>query len=165
MWADPGGADLARSGLQDELKKKLPFESPEQEAMLNLARTNDTFELAFVRLFRSHKVSPPQYNILRILRGAGGEGLPCLEIAGRMVTCVPDITRLIDRLERAGLVARTRSETDRRVVNVSILAKGLELLGALDEPVLQLHKRLIGHLSRDELAELNRLLVKARNPG
>ena len=110
MGTNPGGADLARSGLQDELKKKLPFESPEQEAMLNLARTNDTFELAFVRLFRSHKISPPQYNILRILRGAGGEGLPCLEIAGRMVTCVPDITRLIDRLERAGLVARTRSE-------------------------------------------------------
>ena len=64
---------MARPSLQDELKKRLPFESPEQEAMLNLARTNDTFELAFVRLFRCHKVSPPQYNILRILRGAGGE--------------------------------------------------------------------------------------------
>ena len=82
-----------------------------------------------------------------------------------MVTCVPDITRLIDRLERAGLVARARSETDRCVVHVSILAEGLELLRALDEPVLALDKRLIGHLSRDELAELNRLLVKARNPG
>jgi DNA-binding MarR family transcriptional regulator len=165
MGMNPGGVDLARPGLQDELKKRLPFDSPEQEAMLNLLRTNDTFELEFVRLFRQHGLSPPQYNILRILRGSGGEGLPCLEVAGRMVTCVPDITRLIDRLERAGLVARTRSNEDRRVVQVSILARGLDLLKALDEPVLALHKRLIGHLSRDELAELNRLLVKARNPG
>jgi DNA-binding MarR family transcriptional regulator len=82
-----------------------------------------------------------------------------------MATGVPDITRLIDRLERAGLVARARSDADRRVVRVSIRPGGLELLGALDGPVLELRKRPIGHLSREELAELNRLLLKARNPG
>ncbi|RUL84231.1 MarR family winged helix-turn-helix transcriptional regulator [Tautonia sociabilis] len=155
---------MARAGLQHELKKREPFAVPEQEAMLNLMRTADVLQLEFVRLFRRHGLSPAQYNILRILRGEGGEGLPSLEIASRMITSVPDITRLVDRLEAAGLVTRDRSARDRRVVRVRVTSCGLERLRTLDEPVLTLHRRLLGHLESGELRSLNELLVKARHP-
>src|ERR1700741_3852331 len=105
--------------LQQELKKRRPFDSPEQEAALNIARTADRFGICFARLFREYGLTPSQYNILRILRGEG-KPLPCLEIAQRTITVVPGITGLIDRLEQAGLVSRLRSEEDRRIVNVSI---------------------------------------------
>jgi DNA-binding MarR family transcriptional regulator len=155
---------MSRDGLQQELKKRAPFDVPEQEAMLNLLRTADHLQLEFVRLFRSHGLSPAQYNVLRILRGEGGEGLPSLEIAGRMITAVPDITRLVDRLEAAGLVCRDRSDRDRRVVRVRVTSCGLGRLECLDGPVLALHRRLLGHLEPDELSTLNTLLVKARRP-
>ncbi len=147
--------------LQHELKKRRPFASPEQEASLNIARTADRFGICFSRLFREYGLTPSQYNVLRILRGEG-KPLPILEVADRMLAAVPGITGLIDRLERLGLIARERSTEDRRVVYVTITEAGLELLGKLDEPVAALHKRLIGHLSPDELRELSRLLEKAR---
>jgi DNA-binding MarR family transcriptional regulator len=152
-----------RPTLGDEIKKRNPFECPEQEAALNLARTADRLASDFARLFKEHGISGSQYNALRILRGAG-EALPCLEVAARMITQLPDITRLVDRLEAAGLVRRARTPEDRRVVLIRITDRGLKLLAALDEPVLALHRRQLGHLSREELAELNRLLVKARRP-
>src|SRR5258708_28388466 len=99
--------------LQQELKKKRPFESPEQEAALNIVRTNDQLQIRFARLFREHGLTPSQYNILRILRGEG-KPLPILEIADRTITVVPGITGLIDRLEEAGFVERRRCEKDRR---------------------------------------------------
>ncbi len=148
--------------LQQEIKKRQPFESPEQEVCLNLVRTGDLLQLDFTRLFREHGLSPPLYNVLRILRGAGGEGLPCLEIGSRMIGSVPDITRLIDRLETSGQVERARSTDDRRVVLVRITPVGLKLLARLDKPVLDLHQRQLGHLTRKELSQLNRLLLKAR---
>ena len=147
--------------LRRELKKRRPFESPEQETLLNLMRTNDRFQFQFARLFRDHGLTPSQYNVLRILRGEGGP-LPCLEIAARMIAAVPGITGLIDRLEATGLVTRERSTEDRRVVYVSITAKALDVLAGLDGPVDVLHKTLVGHLTLDELRELNRLLEKAR---
>jgi DNA-binding MarR family transcriptional regulator len=147
--------------LRDEVKKRRAFDCPEQEAALNLFRTSDRLQLCFARLFRAHGLTPSQYNILRILRGEG-KPLPCLEVAERTITVVPGITGLIDRLERAGLVTRERSAEDRRVIHVAITDKGLGLLAELDEPVLELHRRTLGHLSRNELAELNRLLEKAR---
>src|SRR5262245_39196649 len=153
---------MAKSVLQQELRKKNPFDAPEQEAALNLLRTHDHLQQEFARLFGEHGISSPQYNVLRILRGAGGEGLPCLEIGARMITRMPDVTRLADRLEEAGYVQRCRSDKDRRVVLVRITQAGLDLLARLDKPVLDLHRRLLGHLSRAELDELNRLLVKAR---
>jgi DNA-binding MarR family transcriptional regulator len=153
---------MGKSVLQQEIKKKQPFDCPEQEAALNLVRTQDHIFVEFTRLFNEHGISPQQYNVLRILRGAGGEGLPCLEIADRMITRMPDITRLVDRLEEAGLVVRSRCRQDRRMVFVKITPPALELLARLDKPVLDLHKRTLGHLTRAELAELNRLLVKAR---
>ena len=149
------------SRLQREVKKKHPFAQSEQEASLNLARTSDQMQIRFARLFREHGLTPSQYNILRILRGEGAP-LPILEIAQRMVTVVPGITGLIDRLEEAGLVERRRCPEDRRVVYVALRDEAAELLAKLDEPVLQLHKRLMGHLSEAELRELIRLLEKVR---
>src|SRR6188768_3302587 len=122
--------------LQAELKKRRPFDSPEQEATLNIARTADRFGICFARLFREYGLTPSQYNILRILRGEG-KAMPCLEIAQRTITVVPGITGLIDRLEQSGLVTRQRSEEDRRVVNVSITMAGEEVLARLDEPLLE----------------------------
>jgi DNA-binding MarR family transcriptional regulator len=152
---------MARGRLQSELKKRNAFESAEQEAVLNLLRTSDRFQTSMARLFRKYGLTPSQYNVLRILRGEG-KPLPCLEIADRLIAAVPGITGLLDRLEAAGLIGRQRSSEDRRVVFTAISPRGLELLGRLDKPLEDQHKRLIGHLSRAELAELSRLLEKAR---
>src|SRR3954463_8762756 len=132
--------------LQKELKKRGPFDSPEQEATLNIARTADRFGIRFARLFREHGLTPSQYNVLRILRGEG-KPLPILEVADRMLAAVPGITGLIDRLEGMGLVGRERSTEDRRGVCGAITQRGLDLLARLDEPVSALHKRLLGHMS------------------
>lgn len=147
--------------LQQELKKRNPFQIPEEAAHLNLLRTNDQFQNRFGRLFREYGITSSQYNVLRILRGEG-KPLPSLEIANRMVQVVPAITGLIDRLEKLDLVARKRCSEDRRVVYVSITKKAERLLKQLDQPVLDLNQRLLGHLSRTELKELCRLLEKAR---
>jgi DNA-binding MarR family transcriptional regulator len=156
-------SDMAGGRLQHELKKRRPFESPEQEAALALARTADRMGICFTRLFREHGLTPSQYNVLRILRGEGGP-LPMLEVADRMVTVVPGITGLIDRLEGMGLVARERSSEDRRVVFVAIRPRGLEVLAGLDEPVNALHGKLLGHMSPEELRQLIALLDKVRRP-
>jgi MarR family transcriptional regulator, 2-MHQ and catechol-resistance regulon repressor len=152
---------MSEGHLQRELKKRRPFESDEEEALLNLWRTHDKFQIRFVRFFREFGLTPSQYNVLRILRGEG-KPLPSLEIADRLITAVPAITGLIDRLEGMELIARDRSTDDRRVVFVSISPKGLDKVNAMDAPLAALHKKLIGHLSRAELAELSRLLEKAR---
>jgi DNA-binding MarR family transcriptional regulator len=154
---------MTTSNLQQELKKKRPFESAEQEAALGVLRTGDRLQICFARLLRDHGLTPSQYNILRILRGEG-EPLPILEIASRTITVVPGITGLIDRLEQAGFVNRVRCETDRRVIHVALTGRGMETLAALDEPLLALHRKLLGHLSQEELNELIRLLDKIRQP-
>jgi DNA-binding MarR family transcriptional regulator len=153
---------MSTGRLQREIKKRKPFESLAEEAALNLARTSDRFAICFERLFRRHGLqSGSQYNILRILRGAGGP-LPVLEIASRTITAVPGITGLIDRLEKAALVERRRCAEDRRVVHVSITDKGLKLLADLNKPVGELNERLLANLSAAEKRELVRLLEKAR---
>jgi DNA-binding MarR family transcriptional regulator len=150
--------------LQHELKKKRPFESPEEEALLSVVRTSDQLQIRFARLLREYGLtSPTQYNILRILRGEG-KPLPILEIASRTITVVPGITGLIDRLERAGFVNRLRCEKDRRVIYVALTDQGMTTLAALDEPLVALHHKLVGHLSQGELKELIRLLEKVREP-
>ena len=154
---------MGGGSLRKELKKRHAFESLEQEAILNLARTQDRVQIRFARLFREYGITDSQYNVLRILRGEGA-ALPCLEIASRLISTVPGITGLIDRLEDLELVKRERSTSDRRVVNVAITAKALELLERLDPPVTRLHKELLGHLSRDESQTLIRLLEKVRDP-
>jgi DNA-binding MarR family transcriptional regulator len=154
---------MAEGRLERELKKKRPFESAEEEALLNLWRTSDRFGIRFARFFREFGLTSSQFNVLRILRGEG-KPLPCLEIASRLITAVPAITGLIDRLEAMGLIARDRSADDRRVVFVAITTAGLDRLNEMDEPLSALHKQLIGHLTRAELRELIRLLEKARAP-
>lgn len=152
---------MAESELQREIKKKNPFDSLEQETMLNLLRTNDLFQNRFGKLFREYGLTASQYNVLRILRGEG-KPLPCLEIAERMVQVVPAMTGLVDRLEKQGLVLRERSEHDRRVIYVELTTKAKRLLKRLDKPVLELHADLMSSLNKQEMKQLSRLLEKAR---
>src|SRR5262245_49689177 len=149
--------------LQRELKKKQPFELPEQEAMLNILRTADRLQIRFARLFRKFGLTPQQYNVLRILRGEA-RPLPILEVAARMITVVPGITALIDRLESASLVERKRCDEDRRVTYVAITPQAIEILDLIDAPLEDLHKQTLGHLTPEELSTLSRLLEKARQP-
>ena len=149
--------------LKQEIRKKTPFDLPEQEAMLNVLRTADQLQIRFARLFRQFGLTPQQYNVLRILRGEG-RPLPILEIASRMITVVPGITGLVDRLEMAGLVERRRCEHDRRVTYAAITPHALTLLDKIDEPLLALHKQTLGHMSLADLNTLSRLLEKAREP-
>ncbi len=152
---------MSKSRLQDELKKKRPFELAEQEAILNILRTSDQFQNRFGRLLREYDLTQSQYNVLRILRGEG-KPMPCLEIGDRMIQVVPAMTGLLDRLEKQGLVQRERCTEDRRVVYVELTDAARDLLQRMDNPVMQLHKQLIGHLTQAELKELSRLLEKAR---
>jgi DNA-binding MarR family transcriptional regulator len=150
------------SQLQQELKQSQPFGSVAVEAFLNLVRTAELARGAEQDLLDRFDLSAPQYNVLRILRGAGPEGHPCQEIGARMVTRVPDVTRLVDRLAGRGLVERRRCERDRRVVFVRILPPGLELLARIDAPIRALPERLFAQLSAAQLAQFNELLVLAR---
>jgi DNA-binding MarR family transcriptional regulator len=154
---------MTTAKLQHELKKKRPFESPEQEAALNVVRTSDQLQIRCARLLREYGLTPSQYNVLRILRGEGTP-LPILEIASRTITVVPGITGLIDRLEKAGFVNRLRCEKDRRVIYVASTDHGIKTLADLDEPLLVLHHKLLGHLAADDLKDLIRLLEKVREP-
>jgi DNA-binding MarR family transcriptional regulator len=138
-----------------------PFRSLEDEVFVNLLRTAAHLEGELASQLKRSGISLPQYNVLRILRDAGRDGLPSLEIASRMITRVPDITRLVDRLERAGLVARVRSDTDRRVVLVNVTRAGQTLVHNLDDPTHARIKTLLSHLSRRTLQTLNHLLLKS----
>ena len=155
---------MTSAKLQHELKKKRPFASAKEEAALNIVRTSDQLQIRCARLLREHGLtSPTQYNILRILRGEG-KPLPILEIASRTITVTPGITGLIDRLERAELVHRLRCQKDRRVIYVALTDKGTKILADLDEPLVALHSKLMGHLSQGELKDITRLLEKLRAP-
>ena len=149
--------------LQHELKKKRPFESPQEEAALNIVRTSDQLQIRFARLLREYGLtSPTQYNILRILRGAGEKGLACREIGCRLITRDPDITRLLDRLESRGLIARSRETQDRRVVKTRITTEGLRLSKELDQPVQDFHRRQFRHFPAKQLRQFLNLLDRAR---
>jgi DNA-binding MarR family transcriptional regulator len=150
------------SELRDQIKQATPFRSPEAEAFVNVLRTASVLVGGLVELLRPHELTQPQYNVLRILRGAGTDGLPSGEVGGRMVSREPDVTRLLDRMEARGLVTRARGTTDRRVVQVRLAAAGRALVDALDAPVLALHERQLGHLSGEDLRALSGLLERAR---
>jgi DNA-binding MarR family transcriptional regulator len=150
------------AGLAAEIGKRRPFDLPEQETFLNLVRTVSFLTVDAEQVLKEHGLSEATYNILRILRGSGEAGRPSGEIGRDMVTRVPDVTRLVDRLEKMGLATRCRIEEDRRVVKVKISKAGLDLLARLDEPLRRIHKGQFTALTKAELAELNRLLVKAR---
>jgi len=148
--------------LADEIKQNRPFRSPEQVAFLNLQKTADALGRDMAELMKGSGLSPTQYNVLRILRGIGPAGLGCQEIAGRMITRDPDMTRLLDRLEKRGLVIRNRHPGDRRVVRTVITPAGLTVLQQLDEPIYRAHLAQLGHMRRDRLDLLIELLEEAR---
>lgn len=150
--------------LKREIKQEAPFPSREVEAFLNLLRTASQLEHGLAEGLKPHGLTPTQYNVLRILRGAGEEGLCRSEVQDRMLTPVPDVTRLLDRMEDADFVSRARDTSDRRYVIARITERGLELLADLDEPVQGLHDRQLGHLSGTELERLTELLEKVRDP-
>jgi DNA-binding MarR family transcriptional regulator len=130
-------------------------------AFLELLRTTDMLSRHLSQVLKTENLSSNQYNVLRILRGAP-DGLACGEIGNRMITRDPDITRLLDRLEKRGLISRCRESKDRRMVLTRIMPQGLELLARLDEPVRETHRRQLGHLSRQRLKELTELMRESR---
>ena len=134
---------------------------PEETAFLDLIRTTDILSRGLVKVLKTEDLSPTQYNVLRILRGAP-EGLPCGEIADRMITRDPDITRLLDRLEKRALISRCRETKDRRMVMTRITPEGLKVLVRLDEPVETAHRKQLGHLGQGRLRVLRDLLQSAR---
>jgi DNA-binding MarR family transcriptional regulator len=148
--------------LRETIRQRRPFRSSEAEAFLNIEHTADALMRGLTELLKGVDLSPTQYNVLRILRGASPGGLACGEIAERMVTRDPDITRLLDRLARRGLIERARDGRDRRVVTTTITPEGTELVGRLDTPVERLHARQLSHLGERSLARLVELLEKAR---
>ena len=151
--------------LQAELKRSKPFSSLEQEAMLSLARTAARLDHDMLDVLKPYRLTPTQYNALRILRGAGPDGLCRNEVRDRLVASVPDATRLLDRLEETGLVVRGREGGDRRFVRARITRKGLDLLARLDQVVIDLHQQQLGHLGRAKLRALIDLLADARDRG
>lgn len=148
--------------LQAELKQSKPFASREEEVYLNIQRTAEALLWKATELLKPYELTPTQYNVLRILRGTGSEGLICREIGERMVSRDPDVTKMLDRLEARGLIARERDTKDRRVIVTRITDEGLKLLKELDRPVADNTRAMLGHLGVRRLETLNELLEAAR---
>jgi DNA-binding MarR family transcriptional regulator len=149
-------------GLQAELKQNVPFASPEQEAYLSLVRTADALQSRIEAKLKEFGLTGTQYNALRILRGAGVEGLPCSEIGERMITRDPDVTRLLNRLQKRGLVERSRGKQDRRVIYGRITPAGLKLLREMDAPLQKHGTEILKHVSQPKLKQLIELLEQVR---
>src|SRR6202163_1007348 len=149
-------------GLQAELKQKVPFTSREAEAYLSLLRTSDALQTQVESQLKEFGLTGTQYNALRILRGAGPEGLPCREIGERMITRDPDITRLLNRLEDRGFVQRTRARNDRRVIYGKITGAGLKLLREMDGPLEKYGREMLRHVGQEKLKQLIALLELVR---
>jgi DNA-binding MarR family transcriptional regulator len=143
-------------------KARAPKPDLEGQVFVTLIRTADALSRGAEALLKPAGLSGTQYNILRILRGAGEGGLACREIGGRLISRDPDITRLLDRMESRGLIARARELKDRRVVKTRITAEGLRILGDLDEPVQEMHRKQLHRLSEKQLRKLLLLLEQAR---
>src|SRR5438128_2669885 len=156
---------MKQSKLQREIGKREPFASVEQEAFLNLQRTADVLMSEIAAALKPAKLSPTQYNVLRILRGAGEEGLACQQIARRMITRDPDMTRLLERLERRGLIKRSKGSEDRRVICTRLTHAGRKILGQLDARVMQAHRKQLGHLGKPRLKSLINILEAVRQNG
>ena len=149
-------------GIQSDIQQTKPFASLEDEAIVALQRTADRLHWRLSEMLKAHRLSPTQYNALRILRGAGNQGRACSEIAERMINRDPDITRLVDRLERRGLAVRSREGQDRRVITTRITPAGLELLQTLDGPVEEFNCKMLGALGEQRLQTLIGLLEVIR---
>jgi len=144
-----------------ESNRALRVGSPEESAFLDLLRTADVLTRGAIGVLKAEDLSLTQYNVLRILRGAP-QGLPCGDIASRMITRDPDVTRLLDRMEKRGLISRNRETRDRRQVTTRVTPEGLKLVDRMDEPVQKIHRKQLGHLGKDRLRALSDLLAAAR---
>ena len=149
--------------LRDDLRQAKPFRSLREEALLSIARTESVIRERLERVLAPHDLSMTQYNVLRILRGAGKDGLCRNEIGQRLISRMPDVSRLLDRMEAAGLVSRVRSTEDRRLVNTTLTAAGRTLVDTLDPDVAEAQDAQLGHMSRDQLRSLVELLALARS--
>jgi DNA-binding MarR family transcriptional regulator len=151
--------------LQQDIRQTKPFSSLQQEAYLSVVRTSSALMDMVEDLLKPYGISATQYNVLRILRGSGDTGLCRNELRDRMLTRMPDMTRLLDRMEEAGLVTRSREQDDRRMVLTQITARGRELLSQLDRPMNDLHRKQLSKLGDDQLRSLVGLLTLVRESG
>ncbi len=152
----------AKTDIKQDIKQSKPFEHTSAEAIVALLRTADEIKRRLSEVTSQLDITPQQYNVLRILRGAGKEGLPTLEIGKRMIERSPGITRLIDRMEKKRLVQRKRSGSDRRCIPCFITQKGLDVLDQLERPILKLQSNIEAHMSTAELSKLIDLLDEMR---
>jgi DNA-binding MarR family transcriptional regulator len=150
--------------LKDELKQNKPFANLREEATLNIIRTNNLLNDSLEQTLKPYKITGTQYNVLRILRGAEPNGLCRNEVRERLLNRMPDATRLLDRMEEAGLVTRSRESDDRRMVRTRITKQGRKLVDSLDAPIAAEHQKQLGHLTSQELKALITLLTEVRNP-
>ena len=165
--ADPSRRSHPNEGsLATEIGKRGAFDTPEEEAYLNIVRTAAELEGGFRQLFKDHHLSSSTYNVMRILRGSGAlpgaRGRPSTEIGRDLVVRTPDVTRLVDRLIRLGFAERVACPDDRRVTYVRLTHTGVAKLSELDGPVRELNRAQLGALTRGDLAEINRLMISAR---
>ena len=151
--------------LRSEIKQTRPFASLAQEAYLNLGRTWARLEHEMAEALKAHGITPTQYNVLRILKGAGSKGLCRSEIMDRMIARVPDATRLLDRMEAAGLIDRARDADDRRFVTTRITDEGLRLVAEAEGPVMALHATQFDVVAERDLQQLVRTLELVRSTG
>jgi DNA-binding MarR family transcriptional regulator len=156
------GKAAAGAGIVDELKQTRPFASKAQETTVALLRTTDVVRRRIARVVEREGITLQQYNVLRILRGAGGEPMSALDVAERLIEQTPGVSRLLDRLVAKKLIQRERCSQDRRRLECSITPKGLELLARLDEPVVRADSDALNGLSAREIATLNNLLMRIR---
>ena len=148
--------------LREELRQQKPFRSLREEALVSIARTEAVTRERLERVLAPHGLSMTQYNVLRILRGAGPAGLCRNDIGDRLISRMPDVSRLLDRMESAGLVSRVRSTQDRRLVNTTLTPKGRALVDELDADMSDAQKRQLGHMTNEQLRTLVDLLGLAR---
>jgi DNA-binding MarR family transcriptional regulator len=152
---------MART-LREELKQNKPFRTLEEEATVNITRTAAVLEHWLAQALKPFGVTPTQYNVLRILRGAGDEGLCRNAVGERLIRQVPDVTRLLDRMEKDGLIVRQRSREDRRHVTTRITPKGEAIVEKLDPELCAIHRRHLGRLDQKQLRALIDVLTEAR---
>ena len=148
--------------LAAEIKQTKPFTLLEEEVILNLGRTYEYLQQRLGDLLKDYQLTPTQYNMLRILRGAGSDGVTCSQACERMISPDPDITRLLDRMEARKLISRERSKQDRRVVITCITPEGLELVNQIDKPLTALLKKHLGRVGKDRLTNLIETLETLR---
>ncbi|MBI1290991.1 MarR family transcriptional regulator [bacterium] len=153
---------MSRADIANQIKQARGFRSVPEKAFVSLIKTNDMVVAAEESVFRQAGITFTQYNVLRILRGSHPDGLPVMEVGSRMLSRVPDVTRLLNRMERNGLIERHRGKVDRRSIIVRLSAKGMDSVNGLDPVVSEMQRRLFDGLSDDELDAFCRVLEKLR---